>query len=249
MPPSSAPKVVAIIQARMGSTRLPGKVLADIGGETTLARVLRRLQRCKKITQLLVATTPAPLDDEIVEACRNYHVDIFRGQEADVLDRYYNAAKSAEAAIIVRITSDCPLIDPEVTDQTIAAFLQDWPDYASNNLQRTYPRGLDTEVISFAALERCWNNALRPYQRTHVTPYVYENPDKFRILRVTNPVDYSALRWTVDTPEDLAFVRAVYAQFQNQDNFAWKDILAMLKAHPQLSAINQHIEQKALYEG
>ena len=136
----------------MGSTRLPGKVLLDIGGEPVLSRVLRRLKRCTRIDQLLIATTTDAADDAIVAACQSFEVEVFRGQQADVLDRYYRAAQFTKAAIVVRITSDCPLIYPDVTDRTISAFLDARPDYASNALQRTYPRGLDTEVMSCIVL-------------------------------------------------------------------------------------------------
>ncbi len=247
--PSTYPRVVAIIQARMGSTRLPGKVLLDIGGEPVLSRVLRRLKRCTRIDQLLIATTTDAADDAIVAACQSFEVEVFRGQQADVLDRYYRAAQFTKAAIVVRITSDCPLIDPDVTDRTISAFLDARPDYASNALQRTYPRGLDTEVMSFETLEQCWSHADLPYQRSHVTPYVYENPEKFKILKVTGSNDCSSHRWTVDTPEDLKFVRAVYERFGNRDDFSWHEVIAEMERHPELKAINQHIEQKALHEG
>ena len=142
-------KIVAIIQARMGSTRLPGKVLKDLEGETVLARVVTRLRRARRIDELLVATTDRAMDDAIVEECQRCSVPVFRGDQDDVLDRYFRAAQAAKAKIVVRITSDCPLIDPDITDKTIAAFLESRVDYASNALVRTYPRGLDTEVMSF----------------------------------------------------------------------------------------------------
>jgi spore coat polysaccharide biosynthesis protein SpsF len=173
-------KVVAIIQARMGSSRLPGKVLTDICGETMLARVVDRVRRSKLINEVMVATTDQAADDAIVAECKKFSVPVSRGDQDDVLSRYFRAAQLSKAEIVVRITSDCPLIDPEVVDKTIAAFLEKRPDYASNCLQRTYPRGLDTEVISFTALSRAWQIAHKSYEREHVTPYIIEHPEDFK---------------------------------------------------------------------
>ncbi|MFZ0958919.1 MAG: glycosyltransferase family protein [Candidatus Sulfotelmatobacter sp.] len=246
-------KVVAIVQARMGSTRLPGKVLRDLEGETMLARVVQRLSRSKLINEVLIATTDRAADDAIVEECRRGSVQVFRGDEDDVLDRYFRGAQLTGPDVVVRITSDCPLIDPGVTDKTIAAFLnpQDEAiaDYASNVVVRTYPRGLDTEVMTAEALERCWRMASQPYERTHVTPYIYEHPGEFKILSVTGEKDFSRHRWTVDTPEDLEFVRAIYARFKGRDDFRAPDILALLEREPELMELNRLIMQKALREG
>src|SRR4030081_1777500 len=175
----------------MCSTRLPGKVLLDLAGASVLSRVLERVRRTNSIDEVLVATTDRPSDDVIVQECLRYQIPIFRGQEEDVLDRYYRAAVSAKADVVVRITSDCPLIDPEVTGKTVQAFLEERPDYASNCLVRTYPRGLDTEVVTVRALERAWREAAKPHQREHVTPYIYGNPGEFRLLSVTGEADYS----------------------------------------------------------
>ena len=240
-------KVVAVVQARMGSTRLPGKVLKDLGGETVLARVVNRLRQTRLISELLVATTDQPADDAVVAECRRYSVAVFRGDQEDVLDRYFRAAQQAKADIVVRITADCPLIDPEITDKTIAAFLETRPDYASNALVLTYPRGLDTEVMTFAALERAWREARKLYEREHVTPYIYEHPTEFKLLSVTDDVDHSDHRWTVDTAEDLDLVRAIYARLPNTSR--WRDVLALLEREPALMALNRSIKQKALHEG
>ena len=206
------PRVVAIVQARMGSTRLPGKVLKDLGGETVLARVLARLKRSVTIGEVIVATTDAPGDDVIVTECRRLKTRFFRGEENDVLDRYYRAAQFSNAEVIVRITADCPLIDAEITDKTVKEFLNERPDYASNALLRTYPRGLDTEVFSIHALEIAWCEASEAYQRAHVTPFIYQNPQRFTLLTVKGERDHSGLRWTLDTEPDLEFLRAVYAR-------------------------------------
>jgi spore coat polysaccharide biosynthesis protein SpsF len=240
-------KIVAIVQARTGSTRLPGKVLQDIRGETMLARVVERLGRAHLINEVLIATTELTADDAIVSECRKCSVQVSRGDEKDVLDRYFRAAQLVKAEIVVRITSDCPLIDPEITDKTVAAFLEAYPDYASNVLQRTYPRGLDTEVMSIAALERAWRQAQRPYEREHVTPYIYEHPDDFNLLSVTGEQDYSSHRWTVDTLEDLEFVRAIYQRFALEAAFSWRDVLDLLAREPQLLELNHWVQQKPVH--
>jgi len=175
-------KIVAIVQARMGSTRLPGKVLLDLCGTSVLGWVASRVRLCRLIDEVVIATTTSPADEAIVEEAQRLAVAIFRGDEQDVLDRYYRAARMGNADVIVRITADCPLIDPDLTGETIEQFLAERPDYASNALERTYPRGLDTEVMSRQALERAWREAREPYQRAHVTPYIYQNPGQFRIL-------------------------------------------------------------------
>jgi spore coat polysaccharide biosynthesis protein SpsF len=242
-------QIVAIIQARMGSTRLPGKVMKDLGGETVLARVVARVRRASEVREVVIATTHQPDDDPIVDECRRLAVRVFRGEVNDVLDRYYHAAKEVKAEAIVRITSDCPLIEPEITDATIRAFLERRPDYASNVLHRTYPRGLDTEIMTWDALARSWRQAQELYQREHVTPYIYENPDQFTLHSVQGETDYSEHRWTVDEPEDLVFLRAVYERLGNDSFCSWRDVLALLDREPDLIELNRHVSQKALREG
>jgi spore coat polysaccharide biosynthesis protein SpsF len=240
-------RVVAIVQARMGSVRLPGKVLAEIEGQPMLWRVLQRTRATQTLDEIVVATSVEPADDAIAAFCGEHECACFRGSEIDVLDRYYQAAREYDADAVVRITSDCPLIDPEVTDKTVYAFLKQRPDYASNSLDRTYPRGLDTEVIARPALERAWRAAREAYQRVHVTPYIYQNPGKFKILSVRGEIDYSAYRWTVDTPEDLKFVRAVYAHMEEK-LFCWGDVIGLLERKPELAEINRSVAQKELHE-
>ncbi len=232
----------------MGSTRLPGKVLADIQGHPMLWHVVQRTRRARTLDDVIVATTVDPADSAIVDFCKEQDVDLFRGSENDVLDRYYQAALQREANVVVRITSDCPLIDPDIVDKTVAAFLKKQPDYASNSAVRTYPRGLDTEVMTVAALKAAWSEALHPYQRSHVTPYLYENPERFSILSVTEEENHSAYRWTVDTPQDLEFVRTVYSRFK-EEKFLWRDVLKLMEREPKLAEINRSVVQKALYEG
>jgi len=233
----------------MGSTRLPGKVMLDVCGQTVLARVVQRVRRSRLAGDVVIATTTKSSDDVVVEECTRLGAEVFRGSESDVLDRHYNAANHFHADAVVRICSDCPLIDPEIIDQTIQSFLDAQADYASNALERTYPRGLDTEVLTWQALERCWREARAFYQRSHVTPYIYENPDQFRIVRVRGRKDYSHCRWTLDTAEDLAFIRAVYERMEDKDGFSWRDVLSVLDEEPELMELNQHILQKVLQEG
>jgi spore coat polysaccharide biosynthesis protein SpsF len=241
--------IVAIIQARMGSTRLPGKVLMDLGGDTVLSRVLARTRRSATIGEVLVATSDRPVDDAIVKECARLKTKVFRGDETDVLDRYYRAAQFSKADVVVRITADCPLIDPEVTDHTVQEFLAHTPDYASNVLVRTYPRGLDTEVFSMMTLERAWRESSDAYQRAHVTPYIYQNPERFKLLSVQGDKDYSKLRWTLDTTQDMEFLRAVYARTADRGDFGWRGVLGILEREPALAELNRNVEQKSLHEG
>jgi spore coat polysaccharide biosynthesis protein SpsF len=239
-------KIVAIIQARLGSTRLPGKVLRPLAGEPMLARVMERVRRAKKIDEVAVATTTAPSDDALAAFCADRHWPIFRGSEMDVLDRYVQAARSFSADAVVRITSDCPMIDPEVLDEVVSKFLRQQPkvDYLANILpQRTYPRGLDAEVIRRDVLERCHAEATDPWSREHVTAFIYQHPDRFCLAGLTAPQDYSQHRWTVDTPEDLALIERIYDHFGSSD-FSWQETLALVDAHPEWMEINSHVQQK-----
>ena len=240
-------KTVAIIQARVGSTRLPGKVLMDVAGETMLARVVNRSRRAKEIEAVIVATTTQPADDIIVRLCHDQSWLFSRGCEEDVLDRYYQVALSYSADIVVRITSDCPLIDVSVIDKVVQEFLSRYPDvdFVSNCIQRTYPRGLDVEVMSFDALSRAWKEDDNPAWREHVTEYVLHNPKKFKIRNIANATDYSYMRWTVDTVEDLAFIRKIYDYFKD-DTFNWREVLDLLIDHPEWLEINRDIQQKEL---
>ncbi len=239
--------VVAIIQARMGSTRLPGKVLKDIAGKPMLEHVVSRTSQVKTLDTVVVATTTRPADDVIVLLCQERGWSFSRGSEEDVLDRYYQAALAFKADVIVRITSDCPLIDPEIIAKVVNQFLSyhDETAYVSNSLIRTFPRGLDVEVMGFNALEKAWQEDHNPVWREHVTPYIYRHPEKFKIHNVTNDRDYSYMRWTVDTMEDLTFVRRIYDHFQNE-GFNWRDVINLLEIHPEWLEINQHIQQKVV---
>ena len=182
----------------------------------------------------------------IIRECRHLKVEYFRGSENDVLDRYYRAARAGAAGVVVRITSDCPVIDPQLVDETIEVFQQQRGDYASNVFPRTYPRGLDTEVFTTAALEQAWRDAHEPYQREHVTPYFYQHPELFRLASMHGQVDYSQYRWTLDTAEDLELLRAIYAHFSNQDDFSWREVIQLMEREPELAELNSHVIQKAL---
>jgi spore coat polysaccharide biosynthesis protein SpsF len=230
----------------MGSTRLPGKVLADIGGRTMLARVVARLARSRLVDAVMVATTTAPADDAVAQECARLEAGLFRGSEDDVLDRYERAATAAGARTVVRITADCPLIDPAVVDRVIRSLAASAADYASNILVRTYPRGLDTEAFSVDALHEAWARASEPYQRAHVTPYLYEHSERFRLVSVVNDLDASSHRWTVDTPDDLRLLREIYARLENRDDIDWREALALVTREPMLAEINRGVDQKPL---
>lgn len=242
-------RVVAIIQARMGSSRLPGKVLKDLGGEPVLARVINRTRKAKRLDEVVVATSLHSGDDVIAEACARRSIACFRGCEADVLDRYHGAAQMFAADVIVRVTSDCPLIDPELIESTVHVLLERRADYATNALVVTYPRGLDVEVFTFEALASAWRSAKEPYQRTHVTPFLYESSGRFKVESLAADSDYSKYRWTLDTSEDLDLMRSIYRHFDPRDDFGWRAVLQLMKEHPELPEINSHVRQKSLQEG
>lgn len=238
--------IVAIIQARVGSTRLPNKVLLDLVGEPMLVRVMRRIRRARMVNEAVVATTQDPADDAIVRCCASHGWPCFRGSRDDLLDRYLQAARQHQADAIVRITSDCPLIDPGLIDRVLREFLDRQPDvhYACNSMPvKTYPRGLDTEVVRVDALERAWREDQNPSWREHATPYIYRHPELFNLHPVINPVDYSAMRWTVDTPEDWAFIRRIYEHF-GHERFSWEEVVTVLGENPDWLTYNSHVRQK-----
>jgi spore coat polysaccharide biosynthesis protein SpsF len=238
---------VAIIQARMGSSRLPGKVLADIEGKPMLQRVVERVAQAGLVDQVVVAATLKAEDSAIAELCHLQGFPLFRGDEFDVLDRYYEAAHRYEAKVIVRITSDCPLTDPHLIDRTIQALLDRQADYASNTLSRQFPRGLDVEVMTAKALDTAWNNAKSPHQRVHVTPYFFENPHRFVIASVDCEESLGFHRWTVDTKDDLELVRTIFRRV-GSEKFEWRDVLRLFSEDSTLIDINKGVRQKALEE-
>lgn len=234
-----------IVQARMTSTRLPGKVLADLEGRPMLERQLARLARCEQADEIVVATTSNADDDPLVALAERAGVRWFRGSEHDVLARYLGAAREAGADVIARVTSDCPLIDPVETDAVISALLEHPADYASNFLERHLPRGLDTEALWRDVLERVDRLGTSAPAREHVTYHIHtERPDRFELVAVRRPFAADDLRWTVDTPADLEAVRRIYAALGPEPR-PLEEVLAWVREHPEVTAINAHVEQKA----
>jgi len=227
---------VAIVQARMGSSRLPGKSLADIEGHPMLWHVVERVRRARLVHKVVVATSDRPADDPIAGFCEREGIPCFRGSEDDVLDRFYKTAKEHSAEVLVRVTADCPLIDPVVIDRVVERYEHGTFDYVSNVLRCTYPDGLDTEVFSISALERAWREAQKLSEREHVTPYL--RSEKFRTANVESefPVANGRYRWTVDEPLDLEFVRRVYSAFSASGQFGFRDVLRLLSERPDVAA-------------
>jgi spore coat polysaccharide biosynthesis protein SpsF len=231
--------ILAILQARISSIRLPGKVLKPILGEPMLARQIERLRRAKKFDKLIVATSTDPSDDVLEEFCRRVGVPCFRGSLNDVLDRFYQAALPYAPEHVVRLTGDCPLIDPELVDRTIEFHLEGGYDYTSNTLDPTFPDGLDTEVFRLDALCRAWQEAVLPSEREHVTVYIYKRPDKFRLGIYRSLIDLSYYRWTVDEPDDLELVDKIYsAIYPVNPCFNTSEVLVFLAKTPGLSTYN-----------
>lgn len=238
-------RVVAIIQARMGSTRLPGKVMKDLCGDTVLARVVHRTRRAQLLDEVVIATTIKPADDVITRECERLGVACFRGDEADVLDRYYQCALEYKADAVVRVTSDCPLIDPELIDQHVDRLLTRWNevDFVTNMLRQTYPLGLAVEALPTDVLARMKRMSQTDELKEHVTTLAYMQPDLFQIENVVYDSDLSYMRWTVDTAEDLEVVRLIVNHF-GHDKFRWTEILPLLEKYPEWMQINQHVVQK-----
>lgn len=238
-------KTVAIIQARIQSTRLPAKVLCDIEGKTMLQRVVERVSQAKRIDEVVVATSNTPADEILIEHCKHQGWSYFAGSESDVLSRYWLAANACSADQVVRITSDCPLIDPEVIDSVVEVCDREDVDYACNFFPlRYFPRGLDCEIIRLDALRRVHEAALADRYREHVTLYIYDSPQSdISIGSVVADVDHGAMRWTVDTPEDLELVREIYRYF-GESAFSWHDVLDACSRHPGWMLINSETMQK-----
>lgn len=241
--------IVAIVQARMGSTRLPGKVLKPLCGKSVLAHVIDRLKEVPSINSIVIATTVLEEDNAIVNEALANDAFYYRGSKENVLSRYYEAAEEYKADVIIRVTSDCPLIDPGITEQIIRDFLNNNVDYMSNKITPTFPRGLDTEVFTKQALEVCCQRAYNDIHTEHVTPYIYLHPDQFSIAEYKWPIDYSNYRWTLDTVEDYELITEIYNHlYQSGEIFDWKEAIALMGEIPELSLINNHVEQKKLGE-
>ena len=245
-------KTIAIIQARMNSSRLPGKVLLDIAGQPMLVRVVERARRAQLMDGVMIATTNDPSDDPLEALCHERGYPVYRGSQFDVLDRFYQAARLAQADTIVRLTADCPVIDPAVIDQTVAAFRAAGADFGANRLpppwKRTFPIGLDTEVCSFAGLERAWREAQLPFEREHVMPYFYDQEGRFKVVVIDHQPDCGGYRWTVDTPDDLRLLREIFARFAGSDQFSWLDVLSVVQREPHLLKINAAVQAKQAME-
>lgn len=245
---STHPNIVVIIQARMGSTRLPGKMMMDLGGVPVIVHVVNRTRIIQSANEVWLATTTNQDDDVLAEWAETHDLSYVRGSADDVLDRYHNAAEQAHADVIVRITGDCPLIDPEIADRVIQRFLDTKCDYASNTHPPTFPDGLDVEVTSRNALEHAWREATLHSEREHVMPYLWEHPELFHLENLKNDIDLSAHRWTLDTPEDLEFLRHVVEACNEQNEFCdMKKILEIVNAHPEWQKINKKFERNEGY--
>ena len=244
-------KTIAIIQARMASTRLPGKVLMSIEGKPMLWHVIERVKRSKKINSIVVATTSKDEDRAIIKLAKKCRVGIFSGNENDVLDTYYQAAKRFKADIVARITADCPLIDSKTVDLVVEKHLDSKADYTSNTLKRIFSRGLDVEVFNFNVLEQTYKETKEPYQREHVTPYIYEHPEIFKLqnIEAKGKLKRPDLRLTVDTIEDLRLVRKIYKHLYIPGKiFYTEEIIDLLNKYPELIKINTDVQQKNLKE-
>jgi spore coat polysaccharide biosynthesis protein SpsF len=271
---------IVIIQSRMASSRLPGKVLLDLGEKPMLKWVVERAGGAERVSKVIVATTTDASDDPLFDFCQQHEIQVERGSIYDVLDRYFQTAKRNSADIVIRVTADCPLIDPVLIDEAVDLLTpepvldqmhQVQPnhqfDFVANRLPspwgRSYPIGLDVEVFTFEILHEAWKLAAAKNQREHVTSYFYEgvpvdqlkvtdpysrfssaiNPQGYKIALMHHSPDYGNLRWTVDTPEDLALVRAIVSHFQD-DAFSWQDVLRVVQDNPELNQINAHVEHK-----
>jgi spore coat polysaccharide biosynthesis protein SpsF len=240
--------IAAIIQARLSSTRFPGKVFAGIEGEPLIFHVVDRLRWSKRIEKIVLATTVNPADDRLQGWADSNSVECFRGSEEDVLDRYYNAARGVEADVIVRITSDDPFKDPTIIDTVIELLLNEGLDFAYNNNPPTFPEGLDTEVFKFGALEAAQRESTDPFEREHVTQYFYRNPAKFIQANLPFEKNLSALRWTIDTQEDLEMAREVYRRLHRKGEiFLLDDILKVLEREPWIASINGSVPRSSMY--
>lgn len=272
-------RVVGVVQARMGSTRLPGKVLMDLHGKPMLVRVVERLRQSAHVEEVWIATGDGPEDEPIVSICETRGYPVYRGDLHDVLDRFYQFARRARADVVVRVTADCPFLDPRLVDDAVQAFLglplpgavqirpgarapldERFPfDLVMNRLpppgKRTYPMGLDVEVVSFAALAAAWREAREPHQREHVLPYLYQDltesicgQSRFQVALLNCFDDFGSLRWTVDTMDDLVFARKVYGELSDDHEFVWLDVLRVVRERPDIAGINLASKQNGLYQ-
>ena len=242
-------RTIAIMQARMGSARLPGKVLADIAGKPMLLRIIERTASAKLVDDIVIATTTSGADDALVRFVEtNTPHKVYRGSEANVLDRYFQCARQHSADVVVRITADDPLKDPGIIDHAIQLqAAAPGIDYCSNTINPSYPEGLDVEVFSYSALEKSHREARLLSEMEHVTPYMYKNPDRFTIRDFQYERNLSDWRWTVDRAEDLQFANAVFSHFYDQPLVSYADVIQSLEENPQIREINAHVIRREGY--
>lgn len=243
-------KIVGIVQARMGSTRLPGKMMKEVLGKPMVQYVFDRVQPSQRMAEVWLATTTDASDDVLADWAKTHGVKCYRGSVNDVLDRYYQTAKLAGAEVVVRITGDCPLADYQVIDTVINGYLTEYPtfDYVCNTQPPTFPDGLDTEVFSFVSLEKAWNEAKLPSEREHVTPYIWKHPEIFKIKNILNGVDLSGLRWTLDTEEDFSLIRLIIEAMATEKNYPdFSRILEIFREHPEWANINAQYKRNEGY--
>jgi len=240
--------ITAIVQARVGSTRYPNKIFAEICGKPIIWHIINRLRYSSGIDKIVIATTINLKDDLVESWAIDNNLDVYRGSEEDVLERYYNASMKFGIDTIVRTTSDDPFKDPEIIDKVIDLFYKKNLDFAYNNNPPSFPEGLDAEVFSFGALETAQNKSYDNYEREHVTQYFYRNPARFRQMNLLNPVNYSYLRWTVDTQQDFDMVNTVYQHlYKENEIFLMKDILQLLERNPQIPLMNADVKRSDMY--
>lgn len=236
--------ILGILQARMTSTRLPGKVMMSILGKPMFIRQIERIKRSKRIDRLILATSTDESDDIIEKVAKEYGIECYRGSLDDVLDRFYQVAKAYKPEHVVRLTADCPLTDWEVIDQIIDKHLKENNDYTSNTIEPTFPDGLDAEILNFKALEEAWKKGEKISDRDNVTIYVYRRPEQFKLGSIKNNVDLSKLRWTVDEPEDFELIEKIYNSLYPENNsFLTQDILDLIAENPELESINSKFER------
>jgi spore coat polysaccharide biosynthesis protein SpsF len=243
-------KIVAIIQARMTSTRLPKKIMLDLCGKPLLWHVVERVMQASLIDRIVLAIPDSSSNDELESFVKQFNWNIFRGSENDVLSRYYHAATQYEADVIVRITSDCPLVDPKIINETIKQHIHDGNDYTAVGVEGGFARGLDVEVLNFKALEIANNKAVERSEREHVTLFIYQNPALFKInfIEACGALRRPDIRLTVDTEEDLLLIRKIYFALNNYGNhFTTENVLALIDSNPYLQSINKHIVQKDIH--
>ncbi len=244
---SSPLKVGIIIQARMGATRLPGKPLFKVLEKSLLEYQIERLKKVSHPLVLILATTSNPQDKVLIEVAKSANISYYTGSEADVLDRYVKSARHYNIDVIIRVTADCPLIDPKIIDAILGEFLSRYPqyDYYSNTLERTFPRGMDVEIFKRRALEEAYDKAFFEAEREHVTPFVYNHPELFKIGQFTYKENASKHRWTVDTQDDFELIKRLIEQlYPKKRDFDLEDLLHLIEKHPEWSLINAHVEQK-----